>query len=147
MPGGCMNTQITEIIYKSSHIQGLVIHKEVVTFEAIIGLAMTATLVQKATYQQVIFSDCNFNCSEFQGVTFENCVFENCTFEFSHFRNCQFKNCNFTDCKWIASGMQGSLFEDCLLDGHLKKQLSSNNNLELTQEENLFDHRLLALVA
>lgn len=142
-----MNSQVTEIIYKNSHLQGLVIHKEVVAMEAIIGLAMTASLIQKATYQQVIFSDCNFNCSEFQWVTFENCVFENCTFEFSHFRNCQFKNCNFTDCKWVAAGTQDSLFEDCLLDHHLRKQLECNNNLELTKTENTFEQRLLSLVA
>ncbi|HLW58187.1 MAG TPA: pentapeptide repeat-containing protein [Bacteriovoracaceae bacterium] len=142
-----MNTQATEIIYKNSHIQGFVIHKDMVALEAILGLAMTATLVQKATFQQVIFSECNFNCSEFQGVTFENCVFENCTFEFSHFRNCQFKNCNFTDCTWISSGAQKSLFEDCVLDAHLTKQVKSNDNLELTKTENVFENRLLALVA
>lgn len=142
-----MNNEVTEIIYKSSHIQGLVIHKDMVAMEAILGLAMTATLIQKATYQQVIFSDCNFNCSEFQGVTFENCVFENCTFEFSHFRNCQFKNCNFTDCTWKASGMQKSLFEDCVLDRHVEQQLQSNDNLLLTKNDNTFENRFLALVA
>lgn len=142
-----MNNQVTEIIYKSSHIQGLVIHKEVLAMEAFIALAMTATLISKTQYQQVIFSDCNFNCSEFQGVTFENCVFDNCSFEFTHFRNCQFKNCNFTDCSWRASGVQKSLFEDCTLDGHLTAQLNCNDNLELAPVDNTFEHRLLALVA
>lgn len=142
-----MNNQVTEIIYKTPHIQGLLLDQEKVAIEALVGLAMTATLVRRARYQQVVFSECNFNCSEFQSVIFENCVFDNCTFEFSHFRNCQFKNCNFTDCKWIASGMQKSVFENCLLDAHLTKQLTCNDNIDLSEIEETFEHRLLALVA
>lgn len=146
-PGGCMNNQVTEIIYKTSHLQGVIIEQQTLTMEVLLGMNISTSLIHKARYQQVVFSECNFNCTEFRGVVFENCVFANCTFEFSHFRHCQFKNCNFTDCKWISSGMQKSLFEECQLDSHVLSQINCNENLDLSSIEDSFENRLLALVA
>lgn len=141
-----MNTQITEIIYKTNEISGLIL-EDSLQLDAFTAQNVCNSVMRKATFATVIFSECNFNCSEFQWVTFENCVFENCFFEFSHFRNCQFINCSFIGCVWKASTIQRSVFEDCTLDIHVTTQLTSNENLSLSKMENTFDKNILALVA
>ena len=141
-----MNNQVTEIIYKTNEISGVIL-EDSMQLDVFTAQHVSTSVIRKAVFATVIFSECNFNCSEFQWVTFENCVFENCCFEFSHFRNCQFKNCSFINCTWKASAIQRSVFEDCALDIHVSTQLNSNENLSLTKIENTFDNKLLALVA
>lgn len=75
---------------------------------------LSSTRVLLSTYEQVVFSECNFYACDFQGLTFENCVFENCTFEFSHFRACNFKNCSFSNCEAKGCSSMNSIYEACV---------------------------------
>ena len=73
---------------------------------------LAGSKISKCSYEQMVFSECEFYACRFQEVTFENCVFENCNFSFSHMHNCKFKNCSFVDCNWTASTKTNVVYED-----------------------------------
>lgn len=73
---------------------------------------LAGSKISKCSYEQMVFSECEFYACLFQGVTFENCVFENCNFSFSHMHNCKFINCSFVDCNWKASTKTNVVYED-----------------------------------
>jgi uncharacterized protein YjbI with pentapeptide repeats len=73
---------------------------------------LAGSKISKCSYEQMVFSECEFYACSFQEVIFENCVFENCNFSFSHMHNCKFINCSFVDCNWTASTKTNVVYED-----------------------------------
>ncbi|HXH75679.1 MAG TPA: pentapeptide repeat-containing protein [Bacteriovoracaceae bacterium] len=111
-----MITQVTEIIKDLPSERNQLIKDEHLEMVVVTSQVLTSCKILLSSYNQVVFSDCNFYACDFNGIEFNNCVFENCTFEFTHFRKCNFKNCNFSNCIWKGVSSISSVYEACDMD-------------------------------
>ena len=115
----------TQIVSSESY---QMVKDEHLAFLVIAHQVLAGSRILLSTYRQVVFSDCIFYATEFQGVTFENCIFENCNFEFSHLRKCKFKNCSFNNCKYVATSVQKTIFDECVLEEGMEALTYGNQN-------------------